>query len=157
MRGPIISSMASTSIWNVSGVTSTNAGTRPARIIGAMSVENVTADVMISSPGSSPEHLDGEVQRGAAGVAHDTPRRLPNSSATRRSMARDVLADAQRRRPTAQHLDDGLDLTLVVDRAGVVDMPRALGTPAVTPIDASSLVSVVMGLSVASRRFTNRI
>ena len=52
MRGPIISSIASTSIWNVSGVTSTNAGTSPARIIGAMSVENVTAEVMISSPGS---------------------------------------------------------------------------------------------------------
>ncbi len=52
MRGPIIASIASTSIWNVSGVTSTNAGTMPARIIGAMSVENVTAEVMISSPGS---------------------------------------------------------------------------------------------------------
>ncbi len=52
MRGPIIASMPSTSIWNVSGVTSTNAGTSRARIIGAMSVENVTAEVMISSPGS---------------------------------------------------------------------------------------------------------
>ncbi len=54
MRGPIISSMPASSIWNVSAMTSTNAGTTPARIIGAMSVENVTAAVTISSPGSSP-------------------------------------------------------------------------------------------------------
>ena len=54
VRGPIISSIASTSIWNVSGVTSTNAGTMPARTIGAMSVEKVTAAVTISSPGSRP-------------------------------------------------------------------------------------------------------
>ena len=53
VRGPIISSMPSTSIWNVSGVTSTNAGTSPARTIGATSVENVTAEVTISSPGAS--------------------------------------------------------------------------------------------------------
>ncbi len=52
VRGPIISSIASTSIWKVSGVTSTNAGTMPLRIIGAMSVEKVTAEVTISSPGS---------------------------------------------------------------------------------------------------------
>ena len=52
VRGPIISSMPSTSIWNVSGVTSTYAGTMPLRTSGAMSVENVTADVTISSPGA---------------------------------------------------------------------------------------------------------
>jgi hypothetical protein len=52
VRGPVISSMASTSIWNVSGVTSTKAGTAPARTIGAMSVEKVTAEVTTSSPGA---------------------------------------------------------------------------------------------------------
>ena len=46
--------MPSTSMLKVSGSTSTNAGTMPARTMGAMSVENVTADVMISSPGSQP-------------------------------------------------------------------------------------------------------
>ncbi len=52
VRGPIIASIASTSIWNVSAVMSTNAGTAPARRIGATSVENVTALVTTSSPGS---------------------------------------------------------------------------------------------------------
>ncbi len=50
--GPIMASMASTSIWKVSGVTSTKAGTMPVRSMGAMSVEKVTAAVTISSPGS---------------------------------------------------------------------------------------------------------
>ena len=36
-----------------------------------MSVENVTADVMTSSPGSQAEQLDREVQRRRARVAHD--------------------------------------------------------------------------------------
>ena len=54
MRGPIISSMRSASIWYVSGVTSTNTGTMPDCTIGAMSVENVSAGVMISSPGCRP-------------------------------------------------------------------------------------------------------
>jgi len=46
--------ICATSIWYVSTSTSTKTGTRPARIIGAMSVENVTDEVMISSPGSRP-------------------------------------------------------------------------------------------------------
>jgi hypothetical protein len=54
VRGPIIGSIASTSTLKVSGSTSTNTGTSPARTIGATSVENVTAEVTISSPGSSP-------------------------------------------------------------------------------------------------------
>ena len=49
--GVIISAMRSTSIWNVSGVTSTNAGITPLRTSGATSVEKVTALVTISSPG----------------------------------------------------------------------------------------------------------
>ena len=56
-----------------------------------------------------------------------TPRRLPNSSATRASMALHVLADAQRRGSAPQHLDDGLDLPLVVDRPGVVDAATGHG------------------------------
>ncbi len=54
VRGEIIASMASTSMLNVSGSTSTKAGTSPARTNGAMSVENVTDDVITSSPGSQP-------------------------------------------------------------------------------------------------------
>ena len=52
VRGEIMASMPSTSMLKVSGSTSTNAGTIPARTIGATSVENVTADVITSSPGS---------------------------------------------------------------------------------------------------------
>lgn len=52
VRSVTMASMASASIWNVSGVTSTNTGTTPLRTIGAMSVENVTALVITSSPGS---------------------------------------------------------------------------------------------------------
>ncbi len=54
VRGPIISSIPSTSIWKVDGSTSTKAGTAPARTSGATSVENVTAAVTTSSPGASP-------------------------------------------------------------------------------------------------------
>ena len=54
VRGEIMASIASTSMLYVSGSTSTNTGTIPARTSGAMSVENVTADVMTSSPGSHP-------------------------------------------------------------------------------------------------------
>jgi len=54
VRGPIIASMAATSIWSVSGSTSTNAGTMPLRTSGAMSLENVSGDVITSSPGSHP-------------------------------------------------------------------------------------------------------
>ncbi len=51
VAGVIAASMASTSMLNVSGSTSTNDGTAPARTIGATSVENVTAAVTTSSPG----------------------------------------------------------------------------------------------------------
>ena len=54
VRGLIISSMRSTSIWNVSGSTSTNAGTMPDCTSGATSDENVTTGVITSSPGSHP-------------------------------------------------------------------------------------------------------
>jgi hypothetical protein len=36
----------------------------------------------------------------------------------------DVLADAQRAGATPQHLDDRVDLLLVVDAAGVLDAPH---------------------------------
>jgi hypothetical protein len=38
----------------VSGSTSTNTGTSPARTIGATSVENVSGEVMISAPRGRP-------------------------------------------------------------------------------------------------------
>ena len=53
------------------------------------------------------------------------PRRLPKSAATCFYLAY-VAADAQRRRPAPQHLDDGVDLVLVVDAAGVVDAAHPL-------------------------------
>ena len=90
-----------------------------------MSVEKVTGDVMISSPGSRPST---SMARYSAELPelHMTPRRLPNSSATRCSIALTLLADAQGRRPAAQDLDDRVDLPLVVDGTGVVDPPRTL-------------------------------
>ena len=120
MRGPIIASIASTSTLYVSGSTSTNTGTRPARTIGAMSVENVTADVMISSPGCRPSSSTARYSAEEPEL-HMTPRRLPNSSAIALLERADVLADAQRLRPAAQHGDDRLDLAVVVDAARVVD------------------------------------
>ena len=52
VRGVIISSMRATSTQNVSGSQSTSTGTRPARSIGAMSVEKVSPQVTTSVPGS---------------------------------------------------------------------------------------------------------
>ena len=120
VRGPIIASMPSTSIWKVSGVTSTNAGTTPARTSGAMSVENVTAAVTISSPGSSPSTSTARYSAELPEL-HIIPRRLANSSATPGLHRLDVLADAQGGGSAPQHLDHGLDLVLVVHGARVVD------------------------------------
>ena len=50
--GVIISSMRAASTQNVSSSQSTNAGTSPARTMGARSVEKVTALVTTSVPGS---------------------------------------------------------------------------------------------------------
>ena len=60
--GPIIASIASTSTLKVSGSTSTNTGTSPARISGARSVEKVSGEVMTSEPGAQVEQLDREVE-----------------------------------------------------------------------------------------------
>ena len=97
VRGPIISSIASTSIWNVSRSTSTNAGTSPARTIGAMSVENVTADGDDLVAGFEAEQLDREIQRRRSGVAHHAAALAERARRRAASIARDVLADAQRR------------------------------------------------------------
>ena len=52
VRGPIISGMRFTSIWKVSGSTSTKTGTSPSCTMEDTSVEKVSTEVMISSPGS---------------------------------------------------------------------------------------------------------
>ena len=54
VREPIMASIFVTSICNVSGSTSTNAGTMPLRTSGAMSLEKVSGDVITSSPRSQP-------------------------------------------------------------------------------------------------------
>ena len=51
VSGEISRSSASTSRLYVSGSTSTNTGTSPARTIAAMSVENVSTEVRTSLPG----------------------------------------------------------------------------------------------------------
>ncbi len=81
VRGEIIASMPSTSMLNVSGSTSTNAGTIPARTSGAMSVENVTAAVTISSPGSHPSSSMARY-RADEPELHMMPRRFPKYAAT---------------------------------------------------------------------------
>ena len=56
-----------------------------------------------------------------------TPRRLPNGSATRRSISRTCLPMRSAVRPAPEHRDDRLDLRLVVDAAGVLECAAALG------------------------------
>ena len=51
------------------------------------------------------------------------PRRLPNSAATSLLELADVASDAQRGRAAAEHLDDGVDLLVVVHAPGVLDAP----------------------------------
>ncbi len=111
------------SIWNVSGVTSTNTGISPARSIGAMSVENVTAEVMISSPGSSPSTSMARYNAELPEL-HITPRRLAKSRATSASIAFTFLPMRNAVGPRAEHLDDRFDLAFVVDRPGVLDPTR---------------------------------
>jgi hypothetical protein len=84
VRGPIIPSILLTSIWNVSGSTSTNAGTIPLRTSGAMSLENVSGDVITSSPGSQPSRSTAS-QHADVPLFTITPCRWPRSSAQRRS------------------------------------------------------------------------
>ena len=55
------------------------------------------------------------------------PRRLPKYSATPCSNALTFLLMRSARRAAAQHLDDGLDLLLVVDAARVLD-PALVGS-----------------------------
>ncbi len=88
--GPIISSIFWTSIWNVSGVTSTNTGTKLARIMGAMSVEKVTDEVMISSPGDRPRTSMAKYNADDPEL-HMIPRFFPKREATRRSISRTFL------------------------------------------------------------------
>src|SRR5439155_27346711 len=72
--------------------------------------------------GLEPEQLDREVEGRGARVAHDPPALAEQ----RRHLLLEgphVATDAQRRRTAPQHLDDGLDLLLVVDAARVLDAP----------------------------------
>ena len=76
--------------------------------------------------GLAPEQLDREVERRRTGVDHD-PAALAEVLGDALLERLDVLADAQRARPAAQHLDDGFDLFLVVDAARVLD-PALVGS-----------------------------
>ena len=83
---------------------------------GAMSAENVSAEVMTSSPGSQP-------RRSTASCSAEVPEltitawRLPSSSAPRL----ELLDDRTDVDPGAQRRGDRLDLVLVGDRAGFGD------------------------------------
>ena len=90
VAGPIIASIASTSTLNVSGSTSTNTGTSPARMSGARSVENVSGDVMTSDPGGRSSSSTARYSADEPEL-HITPPALPNSSATRRSISATFL------------------------------------------------------------------
>ena len=78
--------MESTSIWKVSGSTSANTGTRPARTSGATSVEKVTAAVITSLPGGKSASSTAKYSADDPEL-HMSPRCLPNRSATARSKA----------------------------------------------------------------------
>ena len=72
------------------------------------------------------QELDGQIERGRARVAHD-PAALAEQ---RRHLAlelSDVAPDAQRGSPAPQHGDDGVDLLVVVDAAGIFDAPSHFG------------------------------
>jgi len=81
--------------------------------------------VTISSPGSSPSTSTARYSAELPEL-HITPRCLPNSAATALHGLH-VAADPHRGRTTAKHGDDGLDLALIVDGAGVVDPAAGLG------------------------------
>ena len=122
VRGPIISSMRSTSIWNVSGSTSTSAETMPARASGAMSAENVSAEVMTSSPGSQP-------RRSTASCSAE----VPELTMTRVALAEqlraprlELLDDRTDVDPGAQRRGDRLDLVLVGHRPDPTDRQAAI-------------------------------
>ena len=119
VRGPIIASILVTSICSVSGSTSTNAGTMPLRTSGAMSLENVSGDVMTSSPGSQPEQVDGQPQRRRPAVHHHRVLLGEQLGAPPLELG-DLGPDGET--PGAlQDRDDGVDLALVVDGAGFGD------------------------------------
>ncbi len=119
VRGPTIASICVTSICNVSGSTSTNAGTMPLRTSGAMSLEKVSGDVITSSPGSQPS-------RSTANHSADVPLftitacRFASSSAPLRSNS--ATSGPMARRPGASSTaHDRVDLALVVHRPGFGD------------------------------------
>ena len=120
VRGPIAASIASTSIWYVSYSTSTNTGTKPARTNGATSVENVTAAVSTSSPGSRPS---SSTARYSADEPELTmmPRFLANDAATSRSISLTFLPMRNPLGPPRKHGDNGVDLFFVVHTAGVLN------------------------------------
>ena len=92
--GEMSSSMRATSVLNVSGSTSTNTGTRPARTSDEMSVENVSVDVMTSEPA-------GRSSSSTARYSADepeftiTPDDLPYNAATWRSISATFLPIAK--------------------------------------------------------------
>ncbi|CAB5022183.1 unannotated protein [freshwater metagenome] len=86
VRGVIISSMRDTSTQNVSSSASTSTGVSPARTMGAMSVENVSPQVTISSSGAKSSSSIARYSADEPELTM-TPRDLPNSAATWRSMA----------------------------------------------------------------------
>ncbi len=102
VRGVTMASMASTSIWKVSGVTSTKAGT--------IALADHRRDVGGEGHGAGDdlvarlevEHFDGQVQRRAPGVAHDASP-LGEELGDAPFHGLDVLADAHRGRTAAQH------------------------------------------------------
>ena len=84
--GPIIASIFVTSICNVSTSTSTNAGTMPLRTSGAMSLENVSGDVITSSPGEQSSRSTAS-HNADVPLFTITPCCFASSSATRRSIS----------------------------------------------------------------------
>ena len=85
-----------------------------------------TAEVMTSSPGEQPEQLDREVERGRAGVAHDAAALAEQLGHAAARTSRTFLPMRNAVGAAAQHLDDRVDLLLVVDAARVLDRGASL-------------------------------
>ena len=90
-------------------------GRCPTATIGAMSVENVSGEVMISSPGSRSRRSMARRKRGRAGVDHHAVL-LGEQFGHPGLHGGHGRAEGEIARP--QHLDDRLDLLFVVDPTG---------------------------------------
>jgi hypothetical protein len=86
VSGVIMASIWATSMLKVSSSVSTKAGIKPARRMGAMSVEKVRGEVMTSEPGGRSSSSTARYSADEPEL-HISPNGFPNRAATRRSIS----------------------------------------------------------------------